>query len=471
MCDIRNIRSDWRVSNYLGGNVRETDFIVVGLGPAGESVGAQLAKGGKRVIGIEASLVGGECPYWGCVPSKMAIRAANSLMESQRVNELAGSATATPDWAPVAKRIREQATDNWNDQVAVDRFTDAGGEFIRGRATIVGPGKVEVNGEEITASEGIILSTGTMAAVPPIEGLADTPYWTNHHIIETEVVPESLIVLGGGPIGLEMAQVMNRFGADVKVVEGTDRLLPRNEPEASAVVKQAFEAEGIAVHLGQFASSVTYDDDSFTVTLADGTKVTGEKLLVATGRDRLLKQLGVDALGIDSSTTRALTVRPDQKVQDGLWAVGDVTDTGLFTHIAVRQANIAAAAILGNDFEPINTEAISAVTFTDPEVGSVGLTEAEAKEKSLNVSTAVKEVGHTARGWLHSAGNEGVIKLVVDNDSNTLVGATSAGPHGGEVLGLLSLAVHAKTPISQLKSMIYAYPTFHRGIEDTLGDL
>lgn len=451
--------------------MRETDFVVVGLGPAGESIGAQLAKGGKGVIGIEASLVGGECPYWGCVPSKMAIRAANALAETKRVNELAGTANATPDWAPVAKRIREQATDNWNDQVAVDRFTDAGGEFIRGRATITGPGKVEVNGEEVTAKEGIILATGTMAAVPPIEGLADTPYWTNHHIIETEVIPSSLIVLGGGPIGLEMAQVMSRFGADVKVIEGTERLLPRNEPEASEVVREAFETEGIAVHLGQFASSVSYDNDLFTVTLADGTEVSGEKLLVATGRDRLLKQLGVDALGIDSSATRALSVGPDQKVQDGLWAVGDVTDTGLFTHIAVRQASIAASAILGNEYEPINTKAISAVTFTDPEVGSVGLTEAEAKEQGINVATAVKPVGHTARGWLHSAGNEGVIKLVVDADRNVLVGATSVGPHGGEVLGLLSLAVHTEASIDQLKSMIYAYPTFHRGIEDTLGDL
>lgn len=451
--------------------MREAEFVVIGLGPAGENVGGQLGKAGKKVIGIEASLVGGECPYWGCVPSKMAIRAANSLAEASRVNELAGSATATPDWAPVAKRIREQATDNWNDQVAVDRFTDAGGEFIRGRAKIVGPGLVEVNGEEITATEGIILATGTMAAVPPIEGLADTPYWTNHHIIETEVVPSSLVVLGGGPIGLEMAQVMSRFGADVTVIEGADRILTRNEPEASEALTTAFEAENIKVLTGQFASSVSHADNSFTVTLADGTTVTGEKLLVATGRDRLLKELGVDALGINSSTTRALKVGPDQKVQDGLWAVGDVTETGLFTHIAVRQASIAANSILGQPFEPVKTSAISAVTFTDPEVGSVGLTEAEAKEQGLNVNTAVKLVGHTARGWLHSAGNEGLIKLVADTDRNVLVGATSAGPHGGEVLGLLSLAVHAEVTIDQLKTMIYAYPTFHRGIEDTLGDL
>jgi pyruvate/2-oxoglutarate dehydrogenase complex dihydrolipoamide dehydrogenase (E3) component len=446
-----------------------TDVIVIGLGPAGESVGGQLGEAGLDVVGIEAALVGGECPYWGCVPSKMMIRASNALAEVGRVDGLAGTATATPDWAPVARRIREQATDTWDDTVAVDRFVGKGGTFVRGRAVVTGPKTVEVNGDTYVARKGIVVATGTLAAVPPIPGLADTPYWTNHEIVETEVLPESMIVLGGGAIGAELGQVMNRFGVKVRVIEGTKGLLPRNEPEAGEVLAEVFAAEGIEVHLGQFALSVSYDD-GFSVTLADGTVVQGDKLLVTTGRKTFLKELGVASLGIDD-TAMFLDSDKNMMVQDGLWAVGDIAGEGMFTHLGLRQANVAVGNILGQDAQPLNLDALSAVTFTDPEIGTVGLTEAAARAKGLNVKTAFKPVGHTARGWLHQNGNQGFIKLIADIDRNVLVGATSVGPHGGEVLGLLSLAVHAHLSIHTLRSMIYAYPTFHMGIEDTLKEL
>lgn len=448
-----------------------TDVIIIGMGPGGEVVGGNLAEAGLHVTGIEGSLVGGECPYWGCVPSKMMIRAADLLAEARRVPDLAGASTVTPDWGPVAARIREQATDNWDDTVAVDRFVNKGGHFVRGYATITGPNTVDVNGTSYQARTGIVIATGTQAALPPIPGLADTPFWTNHDIVEAKELPESLIVLGGGPIGLEMAQVMHRFGVDVTLVEGTDRLLPRNEPEVSEVLTDAFTAAGMTVHLGRFAAEVTHHEaDGFTVTLADGTTIAGEKLLVATGRRTFLKELGVEKLGLDPDRPH-LTVDGHQRVTDGVWAVGDITGEGLFTHLAVRQGAIAADDILGKDTEPLNLDALSAVTFTDPEVGAVGLTEAEAREHGIDVVTAFKPVAHTARGWLHSTGNEGFIKLVVDADAQVLVGATSVGPVGGEVLGLLALAVHAAVPIATLRSMIYAYPTFHKGVEDTLGEL
>ncbi len=448
------------------------DVIVIGLGPAGESVGGQLAEAGLTVVGIEGSLVGGECPYWGCVPSKMMIRASNLIAEARRVNELAGSATVEPDWAPVAQRIRDQATDNWDDTVAVDRFVGKGGTFVRGYAEITGPNTVAVNGDTYVASKGIVIATGTLAAVPPIPGLADTPFWTNHHIIETKELPKSLIVMGGGAIGAELAQVMRRFGVEVTVIEGAERLIPRNEPEAGDVLREVFEAEGITVHTGQFANKVDYGDESFTVTLADGTEVTGEKLLVAVGRKTFLNELGAANAGIDTSVPY-LDVDGAQRVKGvpNVWAVGDIAGDGLFTHLGIMQADVAAADILGTPSEPINLDALSAVTFTDPEVGAVGLTEAEARDQGLDVAVAFKLVGHTARGWLHSVGNEGFIKLVADKERGILVGATSVGPHGGEVLGQLSLAVHAKVPVATLRSMIHAYPTFHRGIGDTLGDL
>ena len=447
----------------------DVDVIVIGLGPGGESAAGQLAEAGLRVVGIEGGLVGGECPYWGCIPSKMMIRGANVLAESRRVAGIAGSSTTTPDWAPIAARIREQATDNWDDTVAVDRFVGKGGIFVRGYAEITGPGEVVVNGTTYTATRGIVVATGTRAAVPPIPGLADTPFWTNHEIVQIRELPESLVVLGGGAIGAELAQVMARFGVQVKLIEAADRLLPRNEPEAGDVLAEVFEAEGIEVHLGQLAAEVRHDD-GFTVVLGNGVEVEGDRLLVATGRRTFLRELGVDKVGLDPDAT-FITTSQRQRAGDKLWAVGDIAGDGLFTHLALRQADAAVADILGTDLEPLNLDALSAVTFTDPEVGAVGLTEAEAEARGIDVVTVTKPVAHTARGWLHGTGNEGFIKLVVDRERDVLVGATSVGPAGGEVLGLLSLAVHAAVPIATLRSMIFAYPTFHKGVEDALGEL
>ncbi len=277
-------------------------------------------------------------------------------------------------------------------------------------------------------------------------------------------------MLGGGAIGTELAQVMSRFGVKVSVIEGMDRLLARNEPEAGDTLREVFEAEGIAVHTGQFASGVSFADDTFTVSMPDGTEITGDKLLVATGRRTFLKELGIATLGLDDSAPY-LVVDGHQRVTEGLWAVGDIAGDGLFTHLATRQGEIAAKDIQGVAVEPLNLDALPAVTFTDPEVGAVGLTEEQAREIGFNVAIGFKPVAHTARGWLHAVGNEGFVKLVVDTDRDLLVGATSMGPVGGEVLGLLALAVHAKVPVSTLRSMIYAYPTFHKGVEDALKEL
>ena len=448
-----------------------TDVIVIGMGPGGESVGGQLGEAGLNVIGIEANLVGGECPYYGCIPSKMMIRAANTLAEVGHVEGLAGSATATPDWAPVAQRIREQATANWDDQIAVDRFVGKGGTFVRGRGVITAPKTVQVGDDTYVASKGIVIATGTQALVPPIPGLEGTPFWTNKEIVQVEELPASMIVLGGGVIGLELGQALSRFGVKVSVVEGQERLLSNFEPEVGDALKETLTNGGIDIHVGQFAESVSHDDSNgFTVTLADGTEVSGEKLLVAVGRKTFLKELGIANLGLDEDS-RFMSIDENTQVQDGLWAVGDIAGKGLYTHLALKQADVTVGQILGTEATPVNYDAMAAAVFTDPEIGVVGKTEAEAREAGINVKTAFKPVAHTARGWMHMNGNDGFYKLVVDADKDILVGATSVGPHGGEVLGMLALAVHAEIPIATLRSMTYAYPTFYKGVEDTLNDL
>lgn len=241
------------------------DVVVVGLGVGGEEVAGRLAEAGLSVVGIERDLVGGECPYWGCVPSKMMIRAANALAEARRVNVLAGAAQVRPDWAPVAKRIREEATDTWDDKVAVDRFVGKGGRFLRGSGRLDGPGRVRVGEQVFQARYGVVLGTGTRPSIPPIDGLADTPYWTNHQAIEVEELPESLLVLGGGAIGLELAQVFARFGVRVTVVEALDRVLAIEEPEASEVAAAALRADGVIIATGVKAERVSHDGRSFTV--------------------------------------------------------------------------------------------------------------------------------------------------------------------------------------------------------------
>jgi len=453
--------------------VQQVDVVVIGMGVGGEEVGGRLAEAGLSVVGIESSLVGGECPYWGCVPSKMMIRAANLLAEARRVDGMAGHAQVRPDWAPVAKRIRDEATDSWDDTVAVHRFTGKGGRFVRGRARLLGPGRVAVGDAQFEAGRAVVLATGTVPAVPPIPGLAGTPFWTNHEAIEADELPGSLVVLGGGAIGLELAQVYARFGVAVTVVEAADRLLPLEEPESSELVAGALAADGVAIRTGVAASRVGHDGAGFTVTLG-GDTVRGERLLVATGRRTDLAGLQVQAVGLDP---RARAVEVDDRMRAGerLWAVGDVTGKGAFTHVAMYQADIAVRDILGGpdgDRGPgADYRALPRVTFTDPEVGAVGLTEAQARERGLTVRVGSASIPSSARGWLHKAGNRGYIKLVVDADRGLLVGATSAGPVGGEVLAGLAVAVHGEVPVERLRHMIYAYPTFHRAIADALRDL
>ena len=448
----------------------QVDVVVVGLGVGGEEVAGRLAEAGLAVVGVEARLVGGECPYWGCVPSKMMIRAANLLAEARRVPGMAGDSSVTPDWTPVALRIRAEATDSWDDRVAVERFERKGGRFVRGRARLVGPGRVAVGDREFAAGRAVVIATGTHPVAPPVDGLAATPYWTNREAIENDTLPGSMLVLGGGAIGLELAQAYARFGTAVTVVEALDRLLAMEEPEASALAAETFASEGIGVHTSAKAAKVAHHDGTFTLTLDGGAELTGERLLVATGRRASVADLGLDTVGLDPDA-RAVEVDERMRAGERMWAVGDVTGHGAFTHIAMYQAGIAVRDILGEPGPPADYRALPRVTFTDPEIGAVGLTEAQAREAGLKVAVGRAQVPSSARGWIHKAGNSGFHKLVADADRGVLVGATSAGPVGGEVLGALTVAVHGAVPVERLRHMIYAYPTFHRGIEDALRDL
>ncbi len=449
------------------------DVLVVGMGVGGEAVAGQLAEAGIDVIGIEAELVGGECPYWACIPSKMMIRAANLLAEARRIPGMAGSLEGlTPDWTPVADRIRDEATDNWDDKVAVDRFTGNGGRFVRGSARILGPRLVEVDDVGvIEARRGLVIATGTTAALPPIPGLAETPYWTNREAVSAEELPASLAVIGAGVVGCEIGQAYARFGVEVTMMEAADRPLPAEEPEAGDVVADALAADDVRLILGAQVTRVEHGDDRFMIHVeGQGDPVAAARLLVATGRRPQLTAPEREALGLPSEQG-TLPVDEHLRVTDGVWAVGDITGQGAFTHVATYQADIAVRDILQSQGAPADYSAVPRVAFTDPEVGAVGLTETQARERGLPVVTGTAQVPSSARGWIHKAGNHGFIKLVLDTDTDLLVGATSVGPVGGEVLAGLAVAVHGRVPATVLERMIYAYPTFHRGIQDALRNL
>lgn len=402
----------------------------------------------------------------------MMIRAGNLLAEARRVPGMAGRVEVRPDFAPVAARIRDEATTDWDDKIAADRFTGKGGRLVRGRGKLTGPGQVEVGGEVITARRGIVVATGSKPAVPPVSNIRRVPYWTNRQAVSAKEPPASLIVLGGGAVGVELAQSFARFGSKVTVVEAQDRLLPLDEPESGELVAEALRADGVEVLVGAKAVDVDHDEAAgFTLAMTgQGADLAAERLLVATGRRVDLAALGVDAVGLDASA-RSLDTDGQMQAAPGLWAIGDVTGKGAFTHMSMYQAEIAARALLDDPGPDADYRAVPRVTFTDPEVGAVGLTEGGAREAGLKVRTGIGQVPYSTRGWIHKAGNEGFIKLVADADRGVLVGATAAGPAGGEVLYGLAVAVQAEVPVERLRHMIYAYPTFHRGVEDALKDL
>ena len=445
------------------------DLVVVGMGVGGEEVVTRAAGAGMKVLAVERKLVGGECPYWACIPSKVMVRASIALAEGARVNGLAGSSTMSPDWSPLADRVREVTAD-WDDAAAVKRHEDAGARVLHGTARLLGPREIDVDGERFSARRGVVLATGTEPAIPPVEGLEDAGPWTNREAIEAAERPESMVVLGAGPVGLELGMAFARFGTRVSIIEPDEEALPSEEPENGKAMGAVLEAEGISLYTGTAAESVKRSDGGVAVEISDGTIIAAERLLVATGRKTDLGPLGVEAVGIDPGD--AIEVDGHLRAGEAIWAVGDITGKGNFTHVAVYQGRIAAADILEQEHMAADYSAVPRVTFTDPEVASVGMTEAQARAKGLQVKTGIAETAATARGHIHGPGAEhGVTKLVVDADRNVLVGASAMGPMAGETISTLTLAIRGAVPLSILSDLIYAYPTFTRGIDDALSDL
>jgi pyruvate/2-oxoglutarate dehydrogenase complex dihydrolipoamide dehydrogenase (E3) component len=443
------------------------DLIVVGLGVGGSEVASQAAAGGLAVAAVEQNLVGGECPYWGCIPSKVMVRAADTLAEAARVDQLAGRAQIVPEWATVARRVRG-TTEGWSDASAAKQLCESGATLIRGQASILGPNEVMVNGHRLMARRGLVIAAGTAPAIPTIDGIDELAYWTNREAIQAARPPRSLLVLGGGAVGLELAQTFRRFGVGVTLVEAEDHLLPLEEPENGEAMAEIFRAERIEVRTGATCVSLGQTSNGIVAELSSGAVVHAEQLLVATGRRADLHHLGIGALGLDAD---AAAIATDERLRaaDNVWAVGDITGHGAFTHVAYYQAQIAVADILHRDHPPADYSAVPRVTFTDPEVAGVGMTESQARATGRDVRIGVLPTVSSDRGWLHGPGSEkGVVKVVADGSTGQLLGGSVMSPAAGEVIGFIGLAIRARVPIATLAEFIYPYPTFLRGVKGAI---
>ncbi len=465
---------------------REFDVIVIGAGAVGENVADRVVQGGLTAVLIEAELVGGECSYWACMPSKALLRPGTALHGAQTVPGAAEAVTRTLDTAAVLKR-RDYFTSNWQDDGQVKWLQDTGIELIRGHGWITDTRKVEVAGLDgnsyaLSARHAVVVATGSSPTVPPVEGLSDVDYWTTREATSAHEIPRRLAVLGGGVAGVELAQAFARLGASVTLVARRG-LLGAFPEEAAALVAAGLRADGVSLHLHTGTDSIRENDDgSLTLELAGGGAVTADKLLVTTGRHPALEGLGLESVGLAAADGRELRLSTDttglvsggtgNDVEPWLYAAGDAAGRVMLTHQGKYGARATGDAIaarargeLGGEAAPwsryartADDHAVPNVVFTDPELASVGRTVQQAERDGFSVSSVELPI-QVAGSSLHAERYEGWAQLVVDEDRKVLLGATFAGPDVAELLHAATIAVVGEVPLDRLWHAVPAYPT------------
>ena len=447
---------------------QEFDVVCLGGGVAGEAIAGGLKGSGLTLVVVERELVGGECPYWGCVPSKTLLRSGETLTEADRARTLAASRVDWElDFPKVSERVLWMARD-LDDTRPAAALEATGAKLVRGKGELVDQRTLKVGNERYVARKAIVIANGSTASIPPIPGLESVEYWTNRQAAVPRELPISLAVLGGGAIGVELGQAFARFGSKVTIIEAGPRFLGLEEPDAGDALRPHLEADGIGLVVGDPCVGIERTDSGVVVRLKSGARVRAERLLIATGRRPNFEAW--DGAGLPRTERGWLKVDPTTlESAPGVFGAGDVTGIGGFTHLAYYHGQVVARRLRGEDARADHT-AVPRVTFTDPEVASVGLSEAGAHEKGIDVVVASSDPAEAARGYIHDF-HGGMMKLVGDRRRGVLVGATLVSPRAGEILGELVLAVKLGTPIRLLADVIHPFPAFNRVLGAALGEL
>jgi len=448
---------------------QEFDVVCLGGGVAGEAIAGGLKGSGISLAVVERELVGGECPYWGCVPSKTLLRSGETLEEAGRARKLAASRVEWDvDFPKVSKRVLWMARD-LDDTRPAAALQETGAKLFRGEGKLVDLRTVEVAaGTQLIARKAMVIANGGTAAIPPIPGLETVEFWTNRQAAVPRELPGTLAVLGGGAIGVELGQAFARLGSKVTVIEAGSRFLALEEPEAGAALQPHLEADGITLMVGDPCVAVEKQGSAVVVHLKSGAIVSADRLLVATGRRPNYEAW--KSAGLAQTDRGWLKVDPvTLEARADVYGAGDITGLGGFTHIAYYHGQTVARRLRGEDARADHI-AVPRVTYSDPEVASVGLSEEVARAHGIDVATATTDPGEAARGYIHDF-HGGTIKLVGDRERGVLIGATLVTPRAGEILGELVLAIKAGTPLRELADVIHPYPAFNRVLGAVLGDL
>lgn len=434
------------------------DAIVIGMGPGGELAASRLLAAGKRVAVIEKELIGGECAYWACMPSKTLLRGPEAVAEAARA---AGATTPELDW-PALRDYRDWMIRHLDDSDQIRGYEETGAIVIKAMARITGPGTVEAGGRRLTA-EHVILATGSEPVRPSVDGLDQVTVWTNREATTVRDIPDRVLMLGGSAVGVELGQFYARAGARVTIVQRGRELIDREDPRVGQLTRAALEADGITVHTGRTAVRAQPDGTGAIVTLDDGTDTPTDVVVLGAGRRPRAADIGVEAAGGRLDGWGAVVIDGQCRAGDRLWALGDVTGVALFTHVAKYQARVVTDNILGKP-RTAHYDGIPRVVFADPEIAAVGLTTDQAHAQDLHIAIAeINLADAIARPWTYEHDPRGGLGLIADRAAGVLVGAWAVAPLAGEWIHQAALAIRARIPIDTLRDQVAQFPTYTEG--------